>query len=159
METLTLSLGTAPPPLQPLPLGGLCHWAASARLWGSQGWLSGGGPQARPAPGRSPERPTWLRGLRRPALWGLRRQVSLPSTPAPTLSARRAAAALSRPAAGPASAPAPGTDSSRKPAGASAQLRTAIPGTGSPLKAGRERLNRASVTPEAPSPQTFSCPA
>lgn len=49
-------------------------------------------------------------------------------------------------AAGPASAPAPGTDSSRKPAGASAQPGTAIPGTGPLLPAGRERLNRASVT-------------
>lgn len=106
------------PSARPLPR------TASARLWGFPGWPRGGGPLARPAPGRRLERPARLRGLgsawpRRPALRGLRRQVSLPSIPAPTLGARRAAAAWSGRAAGPASSPGPGTESSRKPAGAS----------------------------------------
>lgn len=118
MLTLTLPLGTdTPPSLFP-------GRTASAELWGFPGGLRGGGPLARPAPGRRQERPARLRGLGsawpcRPALWGLRRQVSLPSIPAPTLGGRRAAAVWSGPAAGPASSPDLGTDSSRKPAGAS----------------------------------------
>lgn len=77
---------------QSLPLASL------VRLRGVSGWLRGGGPQARPAPGRRLARPARLRGLGpawpwRPALRGLGRQVSLPSFPAPRLGAQQAAAA------------------------------------------------------------------
>lgn len=72
------------PSTQPTPLGGL------GKAPGSRGWLLGGGPQARPAPGRRLARPARLRlrGLSpawpwRPALQRLRRQVSLPFILAP----------------------------------------------------------------------------
>lgn len=72
------------PSTQPTPLGGL------GKAPGSRGWLLGGGPQARPAPGRRLARPARLRlrGLSpawpwRLALQRLRRQVSLPFILAP----------------------------------------------------------------------------
>lgn len=65
------------------------------------------------------------------------------------------AAAWSGSGTGPASVPDPGTDKSRKPAGASAEPATAIPGTRPPLLSGRDRLNWASVTPQPASPPNF----